>query len=197
VDEVAGRAPGGPARGDPAQQSRAYAKRSSGDAGQLLLAGVRTPAAVRPSPRPGSVPALPAAPPARPAGRAARRRGPCRCATTRPPDHANARRSAGSAPGNRALDNGVTPAELGAIITHLAFYAGWPNALSAAGVAKNVFAKRGIGDDQLASGASEPLPVDESTEGAGYGCRENLWRGRSGPCAIHERHPVRRCLASS
>ncbi|MCZ0789539.1 carboxymuconolactone decarboxylase family protein, partial [Dickeya solani] len=27
-----------------------------------------------------------------------------------------------------ALDNGVTPAEISEIITHLAFYAGWPNA---------------------------------------------------------------------
>jgi 4-carboxymuconolactone decarboxylase len=43
---------------------------------------------------------------------------------------------------NRALDNGVKPAELGAIMTHLAFYAGWPNALSAVPVAKAVFDKR-------------------------------------------------------
>jgi 4-carboxymuconolactone decarboxylase len=29
-----------------------------------------------------------------------------------------------------ALDSGVTPAEVSEIITHLAFYAGWPNAVS-------------------------------------------------------------------
>ena len=32
----------------------------------------------------------------------------------------------------RALDNGLSPEELGEAITHLAFYAGWPSAMSAA-----------------------------------------------------------------
>src|SRR5687767_6087945 len=32
---------------------------------------------------------------------------------------------------NRALDNQVTPTELSEIITHLAFYSGWPNAMAA------------------------------------------------------------------
>ena len=31
----------------------------------------------------------------------------------------------------KAIDNGVTPEELGAMVTHLAFYAGWPVAASA------------------------------------------------------------------
>ncbi len=44
---------------------------------------------------------------------------------------------------NRAMDHGVTQAEAGEMITHLAFYAGWPNAFSAAAVAKDVFAGRG------------------------------------------------------
>ncbi|WJE01958.1 carboxymuconolactone decarboxylase family protein [Streptomyces antimycoticus] len=35
----------------------------------------------------------------------------------------------------RAVDNGVTPAELGAIITHIAFYAGFPAAISASAIA--------------------------------------------------------------
>src|SRR5918911_1685803 len=48
-----------------------------------------------------------------------------------------------------ALDNGVTPGEVSEIVTHLAFYAGWSNALSAVAVAKDVFAQRGIGPDQL------------------------------------------------
>ncbi len=38
----------------------------------------------------------------------------------------------------RALDNGVTKEEIGEIITHLAFYAGWPAAMTAALVAKDV-----------------------------------------------------------
>ena len=43
---------------------------------------------------------------------------------------------------NRGLDNGLTRAEVAATITHLAFYAGWPNAMSAAAVAREVFGKR-------------------------------------------------------
>jgi 4-carboxymuconolactone decarboxylase len=42
----------------------------------------------------------------------------------------------------RALDHGVTREELCELITHLAFYAGWPNAGSAALVAKQVFEER-------------------------------------------------------
>ena len=38
----------------------------------------------------------------------------------------------------RALANGVTKDEIGELITHLAFYAGWPRAMSAANVAKAV-----------------------------------------------------------
>jgi 4-carboxymuconolactone decarboxylase len=43
---------------------------------------------------------------------------------------------------NRALDNGVSKQEISEIITHLAFYAGWPAAMTAAQIAKDVFAKR-------------------------------------------------------
>ena len=39
----------------------------------------------------------------------------------------------------RALNNGVTKEELLEVITHLAFYGGWPVAMSAAQVAKKVF----------------------------------------------------------
>ena len=41
---------------------------------------------------------------------------------------------------NKALENGVTREELIEIITHLAFYAGWPNAMTAVRIAKEVFA---------------------------------------------------------
>ncbi len=40
-----------------------------------------------------------------------------------------------------ALQNGVTEEELVEILTHLAFYAGWPNAISAVGIAREVFAE--------------------------------------------------------
>jgi 4-carboxymuconolactone decarboxylase len=42
----------------------------------------------------------------------------------------------------RALNNGVTKAELSEVITHLAFYAGWPAAMTAALVAKDVFEEK-------------------------------------------------------
>jgi len=41
-----------------------------------------------------------------------------------------------------ALDNGVTREELVELITHLAFYSGWPTAMSALAIAKKVFAER-------------------------------------------------------
>ena len=42
----------------------------------------------------------------------------------------------------RALDNGVTKEEIGEVITHMAFYAGWPTAANASLVAKEVFDQR-------------------------------------------------------
>ena len=39
----------------------------------------------------------------------------------------------------RALHNGVTQEELKELITHLAFYSGWPTAMSAMNIAKEVF----------------------------------------------------------
>lgn len=42
----------------------------------------------------------------------------------------------------RARDNGLSEAELVEAITHLAFYGGWPNAVTAIAVAKEVFQKK-------------------------------------------------------
>jgi 4-carboxymuconolactone decarboxylase len=67
---------------------------------------------------------------------------------------------------NLALDHGVKPGELSEIITHLAFYSGWSNALSAVAIAKDIFAQRGIGLDQLPPEAPELLPLDEAAEAA-------------------------------
>ena len=39
----------------------------------------------------------------------------------------------------RALDNGVTQQELFGLITHLAFYSGWPTAVNAGRVALEIF----------------------------------------------------------
>src|SRR5882757_9490511 len=65
---------------------------------------------------------------------------------------------------NLALDNGVTPRAISEIITHLAFYSGWANAISAVAVAKDVFARRGIGADQLPAASPQLLPLDEAAE---------------------------------
>jgi 4-carboxymuconolactone decarboxylase len=40
----------------------------------------------------------------------------------------------------RAIENGVTKDELVELITHMAFYAGWPNAMSAVSKARELFA---------------------------------------------------------
>ena len=63
-----------------------------------------------------------------------------------------------------ALRNGVKPGELSEIITHLAFYSGWSNGISAAAIATDVFAQRGIGPDQLPSASPELLPINEAAE---------------------------------
>ncbi len=65
---------------------------------------------------------------------------------------------------NLALDNGVKPSEISEIITHLAFYSGWENAMSAVVIAKEVFHKRGIGPAQLPPSSVELLPLDEAAE---------------------------------
>jgi 4-carboxymuconolactone decarboxylase len=65
---------------------------------------------------------------------------------------------------NLALDNGVKPREISEIITHLAFYSGWANAMSAVAVAEDVFAARHIGADQLPAASVTSLPIDEATE---------------------------------
>jgi 4-carboxymuconolactone decarboxylase len=64
-----------------------------------------------------------------------------------------------------ALDNGVTPGEISEIVTHLAFYAGWADAMAAIPTVKAVFERRGIGRDQVPAAWGELLPRDESAEG--------------------------------
>lgn len=65
---------------------------------------------------------------------------------------------------NLALDNGVKPSEISEIITHLAFYSGWENAMSAVVSAKEVFRRRGIGPDQLPAAKVDLLPLNEDAE---------------------------------
>ena len=46
----------------------------------------------------------------------------------------------------RALSNGVTQEEITEVITHMAFYAGWPAAMSAAQVAYTVLVEGNKGE---------------------------------------------------
>jgi 4-carboxymuconolactone decarboxylase len=43
---------------------------------------------------------------------------------------------------NKAMDNGQTQVQVSELLTHVAFYAGWPNAFSAVPVVKGVFDSR-------------------------------------------------------
>lgn len=61
-----------------------------------------------------------------------------------------------------ALDSGVKPSEISEIMTHLAFYSGWANALDAVTVKQKVFAARGVAEN--VSDERKPLPLDEQAE---------------------------------
>lgn len=63
-----------------------------------------------------------------------------------------------------ALDNGVKPSEISEIITHLAFYTGWANAMDAIPAAREVFKSRNVGTDQLPPASGPQLPLDEAAE---------------------------------
>ncbi|KRE04365.1 carboxymuconolactone decarboxylase [Bosea sp. Root381] len=72
----------------------------------------------------------------------------------------------GQIPGHtrRALDNGVTPAEIGELITQLALYTGWPNAISAVTEVKKVFDERKIGP--ATASAAPPITLESASEAA-------------------------------
>jgi 4-carboxymuconolactone decarboxylase len=44
----------------------------------------------------------------------------------------------------KALENGVTRDEIAEVLTHLAFYAGWPPASTAVSIARKVFEEAGV-----------------------------------------------------
>jgi 4-carboxymuconolactone decarboxylase len=64
----------------------------------------------------------------------------------------------------RALDSGVKPAEISETITHLAFYAGWANAVTAATVTREIFSARSISSDALPHANPRLLDLDEAAE---------------------------------
>ena len=62
----------------------------------------------------------------------------------------------------RALDNGLKPEELGEVITHLAFYTGWPNSMSAVTEVKAIFDERNIGAQT--SSTAKPIELEPEAE---------------------------------
>jgi 4-carboxymuconolactone decarboxylase len=83
-----------------------------------------------------------------------------------------------------ALDNGVKPGEISELITHLAFYSGWGNAMSAVAVAKQVFAERHISADQLPPAKEKLLPLDAATEARREASVEQNF-GKVAPGVLH------------
>jgi 4-carboxymuconolactone decarboxylase len=59
-----------------------------------------------------------------------------------------------------ALDSGLEPSEISELITHLAFYSGWANALAAVKATNPVFERRAIASTQLAPASVDLLPID-------------------------------------
>jgi 4-carboxymuconolactone decarboxylase len=65
---------------------------------------------------------------------------------------------------DQAIENGVAPREISESIVHLAYYSGWGNAMAAVGPVGEVFARRGIGTDQLPRNTPPSLPLNEAAE---------------------------------
>lgn len=63
-----------------------------------------------------------------------------------------------------ALDHGVSAAEVSEIITHLAFYCGWPAAMAAIVATQGVFAARGVTAEALPAASPELLSLDKAAE---------------------------------
>lgn len=57
----------------------------------------------------------------------------------------------------KAKENGVSGAEIAEILTHLAFYAGWPKAWAAFRLAKNIWTEKESGAEALAARSLFPI----------------------------------------
>ena len=68
----------------------------------------------------------------------------------------------------RGLTNGIKPTEVAGMVTQLAFYTGWPNAVSALGEIEKVFTARKIDLATLrtATSARAPLPASDAARAA-------------------------------
>ncbi len=68
----------------------------------------------------------------------------------------------------RGLDNGLKPTEAAGMVTQLAFYTGWPNAVSALNEVEKVFAARDVDPNALAAipSTTAPLPGTDPARAA-------------------------------
>jgi 4-carboxymuconolactone decarboxylase len=68
----------------------------------------------------------------------------------------------------RGLDNGIEPSEVAGMVTQLAFYTGWPNAVSALNEVEKVFAERDVDLKPLSavSPAIAPFPGSDPARAA-------------------------------
>jgi len=74
----------------------------------------------------------------------------------------------------RGLGNGITPTEVAGMVTQLAFYTGWPNAVSALGVIEEVFADRKIDASALRPVAGMPAALPASHAARAASVRKDL-----------------------
>ncbi|MES2987942.1 MAG: carboxymuconolactone decarboxylase family protein [Pseudomonadota bacterium] len=72
------------------------------------------------------------------------------------------------------LGNGLKPGEISEILTHLAFYSGWPNAVSALNVTHEVFKAEGVDLATLAAAPGPPLPISDSDASRAATVRETV-----------------------
>lgn len=65
----------------------------------------------------------------------------------------------------RAMANGLRPAELIELVAHMAFYAGWPSAMSAIATLRQVFAAEGLDWQDVAAEYEDRLPLCDAAQG--------------------------------
>jgi hypothetical protein len=96
-----------------------------------------------------------------------------------------------------ALVGGFPIFSIRTLITHLAFYSGWANAMAVVVVTKDVFAERKIGPDRLPAASPALLPLNEAAE-ADRAKRVGDQFGAMFPASCnHDRRPVPRPVAAS
>ncbi len=86
----------------------------------------------------------------------------------------------------RALDNGISAAELSEVITHLAFYCGWGNAQQASNAALTLFSAREIDATQLPNGRVTLLDIDEQAEQARVAAVESAVGSQQFPDLVND-----------